>query len=153
MLKFTRYSRILLLPMVFLLPLWLTFGLNLLGIGGWTSLFYWFAGVPALFVVLLILYALVKPRSATNGKSHLGIIDSVLLTAIYVVVFLHGFFLVDGGDTEASINSVATKFFGKSDESIFYSNYLSQIFLVISALLIIITLAVVIYERLRQPLP
>lgn len=138
------------LPMVFIMPLWLIIGRAMFGSFGWGTIIYFFTVAPILLISLLILGFLVKTRKAADGKSYLGLVDSSLLTMLYATVFLHGFFLVDGGDTEESLNSVATKILGKSFQST--SEALGEIFYYLAALLLAITFIVFIFERVKQPL-
>ena len=147
---FTRINRLMLLPMVFILPLWLVLGRALFGSYGWGTIIYFFTVAPILLVSLLILGFLVKVNKTPDGRGYLSIYDSSLLTALYTAVFLHGFFIVDGGDTEESLNSVATKILGKSFQGT--SEALGAFFFYIAALILTITFIVFLYERAKKPL-
>lgn len=91
-----------------LLPLWLILGNN----GGWGTFRYIFIVGPTIFVSFWVLASLLAMRPSSRVGVILGIFDIVLLLALYLSIFLHGFFFVDGGDTEKSYSSVATAHYG-----------------------------------------
>lgn len=141
-------SRYILLPMALILPFWLILGRGLVGgSSGWVAVVYFFYVAPPLILSLLAMRLLVKTRVDALGQKHFGKVDSMLLSTVYLSVFLHGFFLVDGGDTEESVASVVTQL-GVSNE---VSEFYGEVFFLTSLLLIIVTLAVLIYERTRRP--
>lgn len=96
--------------MILFLPFWLTIGRMLLGVGGWGIFFYIRVAVPALLVILPIIayMAIVStPKGGIRGY------NAVVLWVTYALIFLQGFFAVDGGDTEESVGSVASHLFGR----------------------------------------
>lgn len=110
--------------MTFVLPFWLTFGRALMGSHGWETLLYLFLVAPALFVVMLTLNILAWVRKDVRQKVELSPTDAYLLLGLYLSIFLHGFFLIDGGDAEASLNSVMTVTLG--DQFLEISTLLSE---------------------------
>jgi hypothetical protein len=139
MLKLRHYIKISIFPMSVLLPLWLTFGRGLLGSGGWGMLIYLFIYAPVLLLLLLLIGMFINSRPEVKTTGMVSDMEAVLLLALYLSVFLHGFFVVDGGDTQDSINSVAMSVFGKSFQG--QSEYYSGIFLS-SAMVLLITVFV-----------
>jgi len=99
--------------MTFVLPFWLTFGRTLLGSHGWQTLLYLFLVAPALFIAMLTINILVWVRKDVRQKAEVSPVDAYLLLGLYVSVLLHGYFLIDGGDSEASLNSVMTVTLGE----------------------------------------
>ena len=93
------------------------FGRMFFGVGGWL-IFY---SIPAgLFVALLLLALWFIPvRSVKEGPGagpfkSFGWRESWAFIAVTVFLVLAGFFMVDTGDTEESVNSVFTKLVGRS---------------------------------------
>ena len=92
------------------------FGRMFFGVGGW-MIFY---SIPAGFFVALLLIALwfIPVRSAKEGPGagpfkSFGWRESWAFIAVTVFLFLAGFFMVDGGDTEDSVKSVFTLLVGR----------------------------------------
>ena len=93
------------------------FGGMFFGVGGWL-IFY---SIPAGFFVALLLIALwfIPVRSAKEGPGagpfkSFGWRESWAFIAVTVFLFLAGFFMVDTGYTEESVNSVFTQLVGRS---------------------------------------
>ena len=88
------------------------FGRMFFGVGGW-MIFY---SIPAGFFVALLLIALwFIPVRSVKEKSYktFGWRESWAFIAMTVFLFLAGFFIVDGGDTEESVKSAFTQFVGR----------------------------------------
>lgn len=147
---FCRINRLLLWPMAFFLPFWLTFGRGMLGSSGWGTLLSLFFVTPALLVTLVVFALLVKIRRPFDSKPVLGMVDSILFTVLYVSVFAVGFFFVDGGDTPESLASVATNIFGRGFQQI--SEILSGVFYDLSLILLLVLFIILVYERVKRPL-
>ncbi len=79
---------------------------------------------PILFVSLLIFNILVWSRKEVRQKAELSRVDTFLLFTLYISVFLHGFSVVDGGDSQDSLNSVMTISLGHNLLDL--SSYLSE---------------------------
>jgi len=143
-----RSHILLLVAMSIFLPFWLTIGKSMLfGIGGWVGLAYIFTVAPAIFVIFWLFLMLLTLRKDTILTNSIGIVDARLLLALYTSIFAHGIFLVDGGDTAGSLNSIATKYFGITLE---LSSVLSGVFLVASSVLILACLSLFIYEMITK---
>lgn len=140
----SRFNILLLAVMSFFLPFWLTIGKSMLfGIGGWVGLAYIFTVAPAIFVILWLLFILLALRKDVRETNSIGIVDTLLLYALYITIFAHGIFLVDGGDTQESVNSIATKYFGITHQT---SSILSVVLMVVFFALILICFSLFIYE-------
>lgn len=131
--------------MVAIMPLWLTFGRGLLGSAGWLQLAYIFLVAPVLFAVLLAIALLIQTSPRYKLEGLVTAPEAVLLSLSYVSIFLHGFFLVDFGDTDESVNSVATQLLGAGFRDM--STTLSQVFLFGSAALLLTALVVAMVAR------
>jgi hypothetical protein len=142
------YGLIILRIMSVLLPIWLTIGKSMIfGVGGWMSLVYMFTIAPAIFVIFWIFYTFIALRKDVIELRSIGLIDSVILAGLYVSIFLHGFFLVDGGDTKESVNSVASKHFGLTHEM---SSEYSGLLMAIAFALFVAGFIVFIYELIKK---
>lgn len=138
----------LLILMMFTLPLWVTFGKGLIfGVGGWLALISIFTIAPALFVVFLIFALLLMTRKDVIESRRLGVFDSVLLLILYLSIFLFSIFVVDGGDTPESVDSVMSKYNFVSQS---LSGQLSEIFMLSSVLLIIVGFVIFIFEAMKR---
>jgi hypothetical protein len=143
-----RYGLLLLGIMSVLLPVWLTIGKSLFfGVGGWLALIYMLTVAPAIFIIFWIFFVLLALRKDVRATRAVGTVDTILLSAIYISVFFHGFFLIDGGDTKESLNSVASKHYNMAHE---LSQEYSMIFLAISTLLILVSFVVFTYKIIKQ---
>lgn len=143
-----RYGLRLLAAMSFLLPIWLTVGKGMIfGVGGWVSLIYMFTLAPAIFAVLWLFFLLLYLRKDVKATRSIGTVDSILLLSLYVSIFLHGFYLLDGGDTKESVNSVASKHFNVSQE---LSSEYSGAFVALFSSLMFACLLVFIYEIIKK---
>lgn len=153
MLSLRRTITRLLWPMAVLLPLWLTFGRALLGSGGWGTLIYLIYIAPVLLVALSVITILI--RQSPRFKLEWLVTDwqAILLSLLYGSIFLHGFFLVDGGDSADSINSVATKLLGSGfqDASAMLSIWLYFAAVILLAVMFVAALAAR-FRVLRNPM-
>jgi len=145
---FQRISLVLLMVMTFFLPFWLTFGRNAFGSHGWLTVPYLFFIAPILFITLLVFNALLWARRDVRRITELSKVDSWLLLVLYTFVFLHGFFIVDGGDTPESLDSVMTILFNNNLHDL--SALLSAVTYTISCLLLIACLVTFIYELTKK---
>lgn len=145
-----RHSILILQILAFVLPLWLTIGRSFFGSGGWMTLIYIFTVAPFLFVFLFILSVLLIKRYDVRLTKLVSPADVVLLLGVYVSTFLHGFFLVDGGDTQESVNSVASKYFGFSHD---ISQVLSNTFFALAAILLLACVILFTAELIRNRTP
>ncbi len=127
------------------MPFWLTFGRGMLGSAGWLQLAYMFLVAPALFVVLLGIAFLIQTSPQYKLERLVTTPEALLLTLFYVSTFLHGFFLIDFGDTDDSANSVATHIFGVGFRDT--SAMLGTVFLFASVALLAATLIVATVTR------
>ena len=141
--KLNRAGLAILMCMVFFLPFWLTFGRGLLGSGGWMTIMYIFTYAPMLLVGLLAVWFLLRFRADVRETKSIGSLDSIVLLALYVSIFLHGIFLLDGGDTPDSVNSVAMHVFGMDKST---SDALDTMFASLCILLFVVTLVLCIVE-------
>ena len=131
--------------MIFLLPLWLTFGIAALGVNGWGGLFYFFNVAPLLLVSLAALAFIADyPKKGEQRPAR----DAQLLWALYASIFLHGLFLVDGGDTSESVGSVASHVVGGWFVGI--SSAISTTLFWVSAGLLIFSFVYFIGQRAKQ---
>ncbi len=135
--------------MSILLPLWLVVLRDtLFGIRGWETLVYMFTYAPAVFVICWILFGLLIARDDVEQTKSIGSIDSLMLIGLYVSVFLHGFFLVDGDLSAGTLDhSVATKYI---DQSNGVSNGNSEFFFLSSCLLIFLCFILFTYELVSK---
>lgn len=144
--RFRRFHYLALLPMSILLPLWLTFGRALLGVSGWVLLLNLMLA-PIIFGVLVIFFSLIATRPDAQKTRSVGVLDSVLLTALYVIVVLHGFFVVDFKGYD-DYGSVATALVGRGVTS--FSEGMANFFAIASVLAFAICLTVFTYERIHK---
>ncbi|HVQ44263.1 MAG TPA: hypothetical protein VMT30_04840 [Candidatus Saccharimonadia bacterium] len=143
MLKLQRLFRILLIPMAVVLPAWVT-----LSHSGWLSIIYIFTFGPAVFVALLVIGFIISGRPDVKKSGLVSRPDVWLLGALYLSLLLFGFFVVDGGDTSESLNSVSMTVFGRGFEP---ATELLQAWLGISSILLaIITFIFAIFERFKR---
>lgn len=98
--------------MAIILPLWITLGRGFFGSGGWTTLALLISVAPIMLCGLLFLAFFIRSRPRVRTDNAVSKIDAVLLTVLYLSIFLYGIFLVDGGDTPESINSLASLVLG-----------------------------------------
>ena len=146
--KLNRRGLLILGIMSIALPLWLTVGkLALFNAGGWMTLIYLLQVVPIIFVVFWVLFILLAKRKDVRETKSIGSFDSVILILLYVSIFIHGIFLVDGGDTDESINSVAMNIFGMNQS---VSSELSQFFSIFAIVMAVIALVVFIYKLISK---
>lgn len=134
--------------MLIVLPFWLIFVRGLLGVAGWGTVMAVLLLAPILFIFQLISYYLLTTREEVRSTRQLGSIDSISMTLLYISVFLFGFFFVDGGDTQSSVGSVATKIFGIKFEN--DSSSLASVFELASIFIILFSLGYFIFERSRK---
>ncbi len=147
--KLRRISFVLLPVMMYVLPLWITFGkVILFGVGGWLMFMSLFTVVPLLFISLLLFRRLLMTRSDVRTTGKVGTLDAVLLISVYVSVFLHSLFIVDGGDTEGSVNSVATKYLSLPHS---LSGQISSLLLAVACISIVCSFLFFMYEKRKEP--
>ena len=91
-------------------------GRIMFGVGGWMVLY----SVPIGAIAALLLFGLwfvpvriVNEGPETGSSKTFGWGESWAFIAVTVFLFLAGFFMVDGGDTEDSVNSVFTLLVGQ----------------------------------------
>ena len=143
-----RRSLAILIVMIFFLPFWITIGKGLIfGVMGWMAIIFLFTVAPALLVVLTIFYVLLRTRRDVKSSKRVGLIDVLLLIALYVSIFAGSIFAVDGGDTKESINSVATKNFGMDTVT---NDIYASIFFELTFLILIACFVVFIYEAVKK---
>lgn len=106
-----------------------------------------FTVAPFLVIALLALFGILHVRPEIRKTKRAGLLDSILLLCFYVSTVLFSLFLVDGGDTKESINSVATKYFGLSDT---LSGVLSIVFFCTSVGLLLALFIVFITEAVTK---
>lgn len=147
---FQRISIFLLMIMTFILPFWLTLGRSMIGSTGYLVILYTFLIAPVLFILMLIFNILIWARRDVRQRLEFGKLDSFLLLLLYVSVFLHGFFVVDGSDTPESLGSVLTRLFGSHLMDV--STMLSGVAYTFSYFLLLICLAVFIGELIAKRL-
>jgi hypothetical protein len=152
---FRRLNRVILLPMVFILPFWITFGRAIFGSQGWGTLLFIFTLAPLLCLVLLAFYFLLRSRGDIKFTKKLGMVDSFLMTGLYVSVILFGFFYVDTAGnidvaSQTTSNSVSFDFFGSGFAGA--ANTLAWAFFDLSIAIALVILVVLLYERFRKPL-
>jgi hypothetical protein len=111
--KLRRWIWRLQIPMILLVPAWLIVGRGLLGSVGWISLILLITVVPVLLVVTTVQTVLVMVRKDVRSSHMVSALDAKLAVVYYVTMFLFGLFLVDGGDTEDSVASVASRLLGR----------------------------------------
>ena len=99
-------------PMAVVLPLWLTVGRMLLGTFGWVTMIA-LPGIIILFFLLLFIPRRAKKFSDGINKPVISLTTATILAGLYASIFIAGIFIVDGGDTEGSVGSVASRIFGK----------------------------------------
>lgn len=137
----------LLFIMAFVLPLWLTLGRSLpFDVGGWMMLIYIFTLAPAIFVIFLVFHLLLSKRADVKKTKRIDSSDALLLIGLYVSLFLHGLFVVDGGDTAESVNSIASKYLGVSRN---VSTGISDTLLLASIVLVAVCLFVFVWKLTR----
>jgi hypothetical protein len=147
--KLRRFIRISLVPMIFVLPLWITIGRSLFGVGGWDVLFTFFIVAPILLISMLVIGLLISGRSDVKASGLVSPLDARLLTALYLSIFIFGFFLVGGGDTEESVKSVATQLLG--GQFLDASQSISEWSLWLASALLPACVVVASVERFRAP--
>lgn len=145
---FQRISIFLLMIMTFVLPFWLTLGRSMLGSSGHLTILYVFLIAPALFILMVIFNILIWARRDVRQKIEFGKLDSFLLLLLYISVFLHGLFVVDGSDTPESLSSVLTSLFGSHLLDV--SSLLSGVAYTFSYLLLVICLVTFTGELLAR---
>ncbi|MES2631246.1 MAG: hypothetical protein V4611_04800 [Patescibacteria group bacterium] len=94
-----------LIPAIVLVPLWLTLGRTVFGVGGWYILIFMFSLAPLAFIYHVTVEILAwfgpKKRSLTSNAAY-------ILGTYYGAVLLFGLSIVDFGDTSGSEASVLT---------------------------------------------
>ena len=98
--------------MAITLPLWLTVGRALLGSFGWITILT-FPGIIILFFLLLFIPRRAKKFSDGINKPVISLTTATILAGLYVSIFIAGIFIVDFGDTEGSVGSVASRMLGQ----------------------------------------
>jgi hypothetical protein len=154
MLRLRRFVKLSLIPMTLLLPIWLIVGRALLGSIGWLTLIMLFTVVPVLLISMIVLDILLLRRKDVRASKMVSVLDARLVTAFYISTFLFGIFMVDFGDTEDSIVSVASRLLGSGFLTI--SSILAVILGVLATGLLVASLVVAIMETVRskrQPAP
>lgn len=100
------------LPLFFLAAaMWVGFGRALFGAGGWLTLITFLMWMPAIFVFGLVVGVITSIRYKKTGYVFSKLV-SRLYIALFAALFILGFTLVDGGDTEESVGSLLTKLLG-----------------------------------------
>ncbi len=127
---------------------WLTIGRAFLGSMGWFMLIYIINGIPVISLACGVLISLAPTEMSKKKRRSLNPTLSTLLYVMFAAAFLHGFFLVDFGDTEDSTVSAAATLFGRSFLDV--SSYLSLVFLLLTFGLYITAFAYAIHLRTRQ---
>jgi hypothetical protein len=126
------------------MTLWLTVGRALLGSLGWFTIIF-FLYSPFFIIAFFILGLLAKSYKDHGSKKLLSSFVSQLIVVQAVLVVVYSLFMIDGGDTEDSIGSVATHLFGSS--FLDASGIISLIVALAFVAAYLLTLAVAIIER------
>lgn len=136
--------------MAFILPFWLTFGRALFGAGGWATFILMFTFVPVLLTTVAMMSIMLNTRADVKASGKLQTSDSLLLLLLYLSVILHGFFMIDGGDTPES-NSVAATLFGDGmfdvAEKLGEDTLAAGVFSTASMVLLVVCIIVFGYKR------
>ena len=143
-----RFVRRSLVSMTFVLPLSLTFGRGVFGVGGWDMLGYFYLFSPMLIIFMLVVGFLVSGRADVKATRMVSRQDALLISAFYVTVLVHAFFAVGFGDTDESIKSVATVLFGRG--LLDFSRIMAELTFWVAGALMPIILYVAIAERFKS---
>lgn len=101
-----------------ILPVWVGLGRIFFGVGGWLILATLFLLTPVLFFILAVLSVLTLTRQDVRATSKLTPAESLLWIGVIVSSILFELTLIDGGDTQESVNSVLTKVAGRGLENV-----------------------------------
>lgn len=135
--RITRKTRLQIIGVGILLLLWLTIGRAFFGSFGWFTVILVLWGPLITVVLLIILTVSIKPIPKSATASVLTRRDKTLLYLLGGSIFLSGCFIVDGGDTPDSTNSIITHFFG--DDFVSLSSAGFALLFIASAILYIVT--------------
>lgn len=134
--------------MLLFIPLWVAIGRGLFDAGGWYVLVTLFVLGPILFVGLLLTLVLTRFRKDIKSNQSLPILDTALLSTVYIGSLLFGFFIEDGGDTKESVGSAASKLFNiPSYEAL---NYLAIISMALALISLLVLIAHSIYKLIKK---
>lgn len=103
--------RLTFLALALLQTLWLVVGRGYLGSFGWLTFMLVMLGAPILLGPLTSTILLFFSRSVRQTR-HFTIGQAKLHWAMHIVLFVAGIFLVDFGDTEEHVGSVASVYVG-----------------------------------------
>ncbi len=108
------------LPIICLvfLPWWVALGRSIFDVGGWLILATLFLIAPVLVIALVILLPVTLLRKDVKAARSLQPIETGLWIALLVSGIVYELTLMDGGDTEESLNSVLTKYGGHGLDTI-----------------------------------
>lgn len=135
--RITRKTRLQIIGVGILLLLWLTIGRAFFGSIGWMTVIFVLWGPLITVVLLVVLTISIKPIAKAGTASVLTRRDKTLLYLLGGSIFLSGCFIVDGGDTPDSANSVITHFFGNSFMSLSSTGF--ALLFILSVVLYIVT--------------
>jgi hypothetical protein len=136
------------IPMILIVPLWLIVGRALLGSAGWITVILLITVVPALLVMMTILTILILVRRDVRANHIVSPLDAKLGAIFYAATLLFGVFLVDGGDTEDSVGSVASHLFGRWFVEV--SSIIAMILGVIATVALLAALIYAVIEMVRS---
>lgn len=130
-------------------PFWLIIGRGLLGAGGWMTLGFIVTAPFVAGILLLLVMLSDRLKGDLGNDEYIRPLDSAVLLLLYGLFFLIGFFVVDGGDTSESFNSVANKISGGSI-TLAVSESMFQALSNVAVILISISFIVIIGRRVRR---
>jgi len=145
MFKLRRIITLLMWPMAFLLPLWLTFGRALFGSSGWLTLVFLISTAPMLLGVLIAINVIIHFNSTYKLEHLVTKPQAIILFLLYCSIFLFSLFVLDGGDTPESVSSIATRILGRGFEDT--SMFISGIFYGASMVLVLAAFVMAIGGR------
>lgn len=134
--------------MAIFLPVYITVGRALLGSLGWLTLIFVFTIVPIIFVAQVTIWLLIRLRSDVKQSGRASAWDARAMLTFYGSAILFGVFVVDGGDTEESIRSVASNFLGQGFNVA--SSILAMAFGVVAAVSLLAALVISVMEFIED---
>lgn len=138
------------IPLNLILIVWVWIGRLFAGAGGWFMLMMVFSVVPVLLVALFVTTLLgflthVRPRVLTGSQA-------IAQLLVWAGMLAFGFFIVDFGDTDDSINSVFTRLVGSNDATQSISWTIAAVAALVTVVAWVALLVLQIAQR-RRPAP
>ena len=135
---------------IFLVPLWVVCGRNLMGgPGGWGTLMLAFFAGPVLIVAHVVLFVVAKRRNmqagVMPGEFRVSPVIARVLCVYYAALFFMQVFLNDGGGV--IMGSVANRYFGLNKDT---SDVIAAIFTIVSIIALVILLGLVFTLKFPQ---